>query len=71
MQVRASMDGEQIGLTSDRVIPITKLERGSHTLAAVLVDSRGRTIATADPVTFFIRQPSVIINRPAARPNGG
>ena len=71
MQVRASMDGEQIGLTRDRVIPITRLERGAHTLEAVLVDARGRTVATADPVTFFIRQPSVIINRPAARPNGG
>jgi hypothetical protein len=71
MQVRASMDGEQIGLTSDRVIPITRLERGAHTLEAVLVDARGRTIATADTVTFFIRQPSVIINRPAVRPNGG
>ncbi|MGD9265609.1 MAG: DUF4124 domain-containing protein [Lysobacterales bacterium] len=71
MQVRASMDGEQIGLTRDRVIPITRLDRGAHTLEAVLVDARGRTVATAEPVTFFIRQPSVIINRPAARPNGG
>jgi hypothetical protein len=71
MQVRASMDGEQIGLTSDRVIPITKLERGEHILEAVLVDARGRAIATADPVTFFIRQPSVIINRPAPAPSGG
>ena len=71
MQVRATMDGEQIGLTSDRVIPITRLERGAHTLEAVLVDARGRTIATAETVTFFIRQPSVIINRPAATPNGG
>jgi hypothetical protein len=71
MQVRASMDGEQIGLTSDRVIPITKLERGAHTLEAVLLDARGRTIATADPVAFFIRQPSVIINRPTPAPRGG
>ena len=71
MQVRASMDGEQIGLTSDRVIPITKLERGQHLLEAVLVDARNRTIATAEPVTFFIRQPSVIINRPTPAPRGG
>jgi hypothetical protein len=71
MQVRASMDGEQIGLTADRVIPITKLERGAHTLEAVLEDARGRTIATAEPVTFFIHQPSVIINRPVPAPSGG
>ena len=72
MQVRASMDGEQIGLTTDRVIPITKLERGQHVLEAVLVDARNRTIATAEPVTIFIRQPTIYTNRgPQPAPHGG
>jgi hypothetical protein len=70
MQVRASMDGEQIGLTNDRVIPITKLERGAHTLEAVLVDARGRTIATAETVTFFIHQPSIYTTAPRPTPRG-
>ena len=71
MQVRASMDGQMLAETTDRVIPITRLERGAHTLDAVLVDARGRTIATAETITFFIRQPSVIINRQAVAPGGG
>lgn len=72
MQVRASMDGTVLATTTDRVIPITKLERGEHVLEAVLVDARNRTVATAKPVTFFIHQPSILINRPAGpTPKGG
>lgn len=71
MQVQASMDGRQLGATTDRVIPITDLERGEHLLEAVLVDARGRTIATAEPVTIFIRQPSIFINANRAGQQGG
>lgn len=69
MKVRASMDGRQLATTTDRVIPITDLERGEHVLEAVLVDARNRTVATAKPVTIFIRQPTV--NQVQPTPLGG
>ena len=69
MQVTVSVDGGQEAATADRVIPITGLERGEHTVTAVLKDAKNRSIATAASITFFIRQPNLYSNRPG--PRGG
>jgi hypothetical protein len=40
--------------------------RGSHTLSVRIVDARGRTVCSGPPITFHLRQQSVI--RPARPP---
>jgi hypothetical protein len=71
MQVTVTVDGRQQPATSEPVIAITGLERGEHTVAAELKDGKNRSIATAEPITFFIRQPNLLINRPRPAPHGG
>jgi len=70
MQVTVSVDGGQEAATADRVIPITGLERGEHTVTAVLKDAKNRSIATAASIRFFIRQPNIYSNRPGPRGGG-
>jgi hypothetical protein len=59
--VSATLDGAalaptQPGGSSFRVSPI---DRGTHVAAAVVRDAAGRTLCTAPPVTFHVRQHSV------------
>jgi hypothetical protein len=46
------------------------VERGAHSVTAVVNDSRGQQIAQAKAVQFFMRQPSLLdpVHRPAAGP---
>ena len=71
MQVTVAVDGVEQSTTSEQIIPLTGLERGEHTLTAELVDARNRRIATADPVTFYVRRPGLYNNRPRPTPRGG
>ncbi len=71
MTVSVSVDGnKRISTTSSR-IPVSGLERGEHTVTAQLLTDRNQVIATAEPVTFFVRQPNIYTNRPRPRPGGG
>jgi hypothetical protein len=70
MKVTIFVDGNQQATTTQPIIPVSGLERGEHTVTAEIKDARNRKIATADPVTFFIRQPT-IYNRPRVGPGGG
>ncbi len=45
------------------------LDRGEHTVQAMLRDPRGRRLVSTDSVTFFVKQNSVNFNRPAVSPN--
>lgn len=71
MQVIISVDGRAQPPTGERVVAFTGLERGEHTATAELRDARNRRIATAQPVTFFIRQPNIYTNAPRPTPRGG
>jgi hypothetical protein len=71
MQVTVFLDGTQQATTSEQIIPLTGLERGEHTITAELKDAKNRKIASAEPVTFFIRQPTIYNRRPNRRPGGG
>lgn len=70
MQVTVSVDGVEQTTTSEQIIPLAGLERGEHTVTAVLTDARNRRIAIAEPVTFFVRQPN-LYSRPRPTPRGG
>jgi len=73
MQVSVFIDGKLEVTTNQAIIPVAGLERGEHIVTAEIKDQRNRKIATAGPVTFFIRQPGVF-NRPGGgspTPRGG
>ena len=71
MQVSVFVDGSLQATTSDQIIPVSGLERGEHTVKAELKDAKNRLIASAEPVTFFIRRPGLYNNRPIPTPHGG
>jgi hypothetical protein len=72
MQVTISIDGQRKATTTQSMVPVVGMERGEHTVTAELRDSKNRTIATAKPVTFFVRQPNLYSNpRVNINPRGG
>jgi hypothetical protein len=70
MTVTVFMDGRELATTDEQVVKVADLERGEHTITAELKDAKRRKIATAQPVTFFIRRPG-LNNRLNIAPNGG
>jgi hypothetical protein len=62
MQVILYLDGRRHTATVQPMIPLTGLDRGEHTLKAELRDARNRIIATAETITFFVRQPNLYSN---------
>ncbi|MDX1459741.1 MAG: DUF4124 domain-containing protein [Xanthomonadales bacterium] len=69
MSVVIYLDGEAQPPTTSPVITFEQLDRGSHTVSAELYDRRNRKIATAEPVSFYIRQGSRLF--PTAQGQGG
>ena len=63
MQVTLFLDGTKHVTTEQPMIPLSGLDRGEHTVKAELRDSKNRVVATAETVTFFVRQPN-LYNRP-------
>jgi Domain of unknown function (DUF4124) len=47
---------------------LTQVERGTHTVIAVVEDSAGKEICRSSPITFHVRQPSRQAPNPANRP---
>lgn len=70
MQVTLILDGKNHTTTVQPMIPLAGLDRGEHTVKAELRDSKNRVVATAQTVTFFVRQPS-LYNSPRVNPGGG
>jgi hypothetical protein len=71
MTVQISLDGQQQANTTAPMIPVSGLDRGEHTVTATIKDARNRTVATAEPITFYIRQPGLYNNaRPTPRGGG-
>jgi len=62
MQVSILVDGKQHSKTTRRRVELPKLDRGEHKIEAQLTDKNNRTIATAEPVIFFIKRPNVFSN---------
>lgn len=70
MRVQIFLNGQQQANTTAPMIPISGLDRGEHTVTALIKDARNRTIATAEPITFYIRQPG-LYNTARPTPRGG
>ena len=52
-----SVNGENTDVAPQGSVTV-RLDRGEHNVQAILKDPRGRTIASAGPVKFFVRQNS-------------
>jgi len=59
--IAASLDGSGIPAASPDASDFTvaPIDRGTHTASAVVRDASGRTVCTAEPVTFHVRQHSI------------
>jgi hypothetical protein len=71
--------GDQVGIAIDgkrqtnqpRVgtdFVLSGVERGTHTLIAVVANAEGKPLCTTAPITFHVRQPSVQAPVKAVRP---
>ena len=65
--IRVLLDERPIrtGVTAPTVA-LHEINRGTHTLGAVIEDASGKAVARAEPVTFYMHRPSVHI--PANQP---
>jgi hypothetical protein len=70
MQVTIFVDGSPQSTGRDQIVPVRGLERGEHTVTAELKDARNRQIASAEPVTFFVRRPTINNRQARPRPRG-
>ncbi len=63
MTVRFTIDGKAQASSAENMKGVS-LDRGSHTVSAVLLDSFGKSVMTTDTVTFYVHQQSVRSNGP-------
>jgi hypothetical protein len=63
MKASVSVDGQLQANTTDRVVPVANLERGEHRVTASLTNAKNQTVATAEPIVFFVRRPGLNNNR--------
>lgn len=70
MKVTIFLNGQPQATTNERVILLDSLERGEYIVTAELKDARNRKVATAKPVTFYIRRPG-LRSRPGTGAGGG
>ena len=68
MMVIPIIDGTEMPPVNAFSITLEEVVRGEHVVSARLVDAEKRTIANADPVTFFMRQFSTNFNNPPPVP---
>jgi hypothetical protein len=63
MSVRFNINGAPQPSSTENMKGVT-LDRGTHTVSAVLLDANGRNLITSDTVTFYVHQQSVRGNGP-------
>lgn len=59
MKVTIYLNGKRQTTTTQQMVVVAELPRGEHIVTAEIRDSRNRIIATAAPITFYIRQPGL------------
>ncbi len=58
--VQLIVDGAPLGEPQESLVfQVRELYRGSHTIAAQVVDSSGDVIISSDPITIFVHRPRV------------
>ena len=72
-KIGLNLDGQAIGGGRSTAITLTEMERGAHSLQALVKNSAGRVIERSNSVTFTIQRRSAILQpaSPRAVPFGG
>jgi hypothetical protein len=65
------LDGQSVGGGKKTAITLTDMERGTHSLQALVKDASGKVVARSNTVTFTLQRRSVILQPPPAKPSGG
>ncbi len=74
MQVTVYLNGKKQTTTTQQMVVVAGLPRGEHIITAEIKDSKNRIVATAAPITFYVRQPGLglhLRNRPGVSPHVG
>ena len=72
-KVELKLDGQAIGGGRKTNFALTDMERGTHSLQAVVKNSNGKVVASSESVTFTLQRRSAILQPapPRAAPSGG
>jgi len=55
-RVEVLLDGRPIGAGAGSAVTLTNVDRGTHTVTALVRNAEGREVARADPVTFHLKR---------------
>lgn len=66
--VEILLDGKAIGSGAATSASVTNIDRGSHSVSAVVKDASGKVLANAAGVTFHLKQASKLQGGPAVAP---
>ena len=74
-KIELRLDGQSIGGGRQTAITLTEMDRGAHSLQAVVKNSSGQVVARTDAITFTLQRRSAILQpagpRPAPSAGGG
>ena len=66
-QIRMMVDGRQLKqLWNTRVIKLTGLDHGKHSLQASIINEHGKTVAVSRKTRFFLRDPNKVMKSEAS-----
>jgi Domain of unknown function (DUF4124) len=54
------LDGKEIGQGKSTTLSLSNVDRGTHTLKAIVKNSQGSTVISAAPITFTLQRTSVL-----------
>ena len=58
------LDGKEIGQGKSTAVSLSNIDRGSHTLQAVVKNAQGSTLISASPITFTLQRTSLLQRKP-------
>ncbi len=61
---RVLLDGAAVGDLTTPQITLQNVDRGTHSVVALILDRTGRELARSAPVTFHLRKTSILDGRP-------
>ncbi len=63
------LDGRPVAVTPNPSLLLENVVRGAHEVRAQIVDQTGQVFASSEPITFYYRQPSVLLPGRSGGPN--
>jgi hypothetical protein len=71
--IELTLDGQSIGGGRKTAITLTNMDRGTHSLQALVKNASGKVVARSNSVTFTLQRRSKILqpSPPRAQPSGG